>query len=120
MAIALKEGIEVKELEALLKALPSIGIELDWDWNSYGDQWGSYENDEHELEFGQWFIRCGLQVSQRATTTLESYLQPSEFSSTGMEAFVDNIALWRGEEEIDVTPEQSKAIQFQIIKNIRL
>ncbi|MDB0602127.1 hypothetical protein PL373_13410 [Tenacibaculum maritimum] len=106
------------QLMSVLKNLPSIEIEFDWDYDDRGNDYGTYKNEDHEIEFDNWFIRCELFVTESGKTTSSTYLQPSEFNSIGYQVEVGKLELWNDEDEIELTEQQYEKIVEQIIKNI--
>ena len=105
-----------KKFNFLIQNTPNIMVELDWDYDC-GNSFGKYENDTHEIEFENYFIRCELSVYETGITTSATYQTPFEYNTRNKTVEVGYIELWYKEDEIELSQEQEEKLRKVIVTN---
>jgi len=111
------QQLNQKQLNQLVNNLPSIEVDLDWDYDC-GNDYGKYENDSHEIEFDNYFVRCELAVYETGTTTSATYYTPAEYNTQDKTVEVGHIEVWHNEDEIQLTTEQEEKLRENIIVSV--
>ncbi len=95
--------------------LPIIEIEIDYD----GDI-GLYDNDDYEIEFERYLIRCHISIKTERKITEQDYLQPEESENQIKEIYIFINEVWEQDFELIFNKKEKRIISESIENNIYL
>lgn len=98
----------------LLKHVPGIDIELDWD----GDE-GHKHVEGHEMECGKYLVFADFTVTESGKSDCGDYWTEPSFTSFGKSIFDIDFDVFDEEgEEIELTPKQDSLLTKEIERSL--
>lgn len=101
------------KFDYLVHSMPSISVHLEWDCN-----YGKYQNKNHEIEFGNFFVSCDLLVHETGTITSSTYYSPAEYNVYKRTVEVGYIEVWYNENEVELTTSQQQKLRETIKSSV--
>jgi hypothetical protein len=109
------------DLEHLINNIPTINIEFDNNDHiktEYFNEIYYLDDDNFEIEFDKWFIRCSINLVEFGTTTDSTIDSPKEWNSFKKQKLVDIKEIWEEDNQVEFTEEQKNIIEEEIKKCI--
>jgi len=109
------------DLEHLIKHIPSINIEFDNNDHiktEYFNEICYFDDENFEIEFDKWFIRCTINVVEFGNTINSTNDSPQEWHAHKKQKIVLLKEVWEDDNQIEFTKEECATIENEIKKCI--